>query len=696
MFQGEFMARTLKTLLAAGAFTALALIGYHLTRPEPIDLFPIQTISESSSQPPESRRKHPTIRPIQTTPFREQEETKQPPREEDLPFTVEHYLTGKVTTSTGAGISNVSITPYRPYFFGGTRDGLEELINYTTDTAGAFTIPVPENTSYDLHATSGSRTTFFRNATPDTPAHIIFSNRPTVTATVLDAKGNPVTAADTTLTMAYPFPHSLTSTPSSTTQGTSTFTNVEEGVFTLITKTGTLTATQEISVFEEDINVTLTLPPGVSFDGNVFDADTKKGISSAVITLTPILEPLLSPFTIETNATGSFTCTLSQGDYTGDIRADGYVPLSFTRQIPTEDTAPFILAKPCALEGRILNSNQHPVGNANVFPVTMHGSLLTRFGVMHTTTNNGGIYTLPVSTANDRFGLIIVRTGLAPHFTFPATITDKKIEDLVLTKGYTVGGVVTTENGAALNNVPVTITPSPEWIPERSHARPLFTAWTKTNDTGAFTLTNIAPGPYILSARTANNSGSESLSIDTDNTNVTLALALGRDLYITIHRADGRTASSTNITLTPHIGKKYHGVTDETGQLILKGIPLGGYRIFAFDQNTRQQLTSAFQFLPEDPYLHVQFSAHHSTQIRVSDQDSGIPVPHITLSYYSQKDGRTKSIEQKFLSKNGYFDIFLDGEHITALSINAAGYSPTHLSLEHGVEEFYSVALKKR
>ena len=468
-------------------------------------------------------------------------------------------ISGTVTTSTGAGIANATVS-----YSGGSATA-------TTNASGAYTLSVPPGTYSVTVTATGYQTSTQQNVTVTSGATTtsnfsLSASVGTISGTVTSAAG----AAIANATVSY-------------SGGTATATTNSSGAYTLSVAPGTYnvtaTATGYQSSTQQNVTVTIGTTTTVNFS-LVQSAGTVSGKvtnASGVAIANASISYSGGTTTATTNSAGSYSLNVAPGTYSVTATATGYqssTQQNVTVTVGTTTTVNFSLVQSTGtISGTVTSSTGAAIANATV---SYSGGTATA------TTNSSGAYTL--SVAPGTYNVTATATGYQSSTQQNVTVTIGTTTtvnfSLVQSTG-TISGTVTSSTGTAIANATVSYSGG--------------TATATTNSSGAYSL-SVAPGTYTVTASAIGylSSTQQNVAVTAGTaTTVNFSLPLsGGTGMTTVQAFDKHQSSSTSMSIA-------FPVTPTAGNtLIVVGISSGitGTSLTVSDNNN-QTWQSAFAYV---------------------------------------------------------------------------------------------------
>ncbi|MHB8797131.1 MAG: carboxypeptidase regulatory-like domain-containing protein [Thermoanaerobaculia bacterium] len=251
----------------------------------------------------------------------------------------------------------------------------------------------------------------------------------------------------------------------------------------VLSKTGFGTVRTDAFTVEPGENAdvgTFSLSPGGLLTGVVVDSGDGTPLAGVVVSLQPLLDSRV------TDATGAFSFELAPGDYSLELRKEGFVTRTSGPHLVSEgqttDLGPFPLVRGGTITGLVVKlADGTPVSGAAVRVLGVAGSVLTDAAGRFAIEAAPGTPTLAVSAP-----------PLAPALAGPVTVVSAQTVDVgtisLGAAGTITGTVVAAEYGYPVSSAVVTV--------------PGTASEAVTNYAGAFTL-HVAPGSASVTATKA-------------------------------------------------------------------------------------------------------------------------------------------------------------------------------------------------
>ena len=521
-----------------------------------------------------------------------------------------------------------------------------------TQTDGAFTIPVLEDTIYTVTAEYDHRIRTVE-AIPHRPVNIFFAELPDLTVHVTN--GAPIGAY-------------LLTEHNQTLEGilaghTVHFPDLESGLYRLLLHSADNWITDKIPFFDEDVDNTYTFPSQTLMHGKVLDTATRQGISSATLTFTlpeSLFPPLLShrfSQTLQTDKEGNLLGSqtlFSQQPYTATIRAPDYI--TTTREAtPNPQGNIFLLEKGMLFSGHVVDSQNRPVSHALVYVLNP----LSNAAIQHlepSTTNNQGEFSFRGVDPLQLRGL-----GERPAAYVPVAVKkdyhQPTLEQITLEQGKTPLPLTLqlANNASSLDGIVVGQNNDhiPAYVHLRTHthsqsgrlviAAPFaFEAAAATRPDGTFSFgaeTKLPPGTYELTLWPDKSFPEYRESVH----HVTLDGSQRQTFYLTKgNRIEGTVSehglpvSQANIvfTVTEPRPRRYFTQSDARGAFATYLPPTSGnISYFAYhDHSELEGLLSENQH-----HLPLAFPQETAT-FHVVDAETQQPIPHYSLFFQEQRE----------------------------------------------------------
>ncbi|HEX9562482.1 MAG TPA: carboxypeptidase regulatory-like domain-containing protein [Gemmatimonadaceae bacterium] len=434
------------------------------------------------------------------------------------PGTTTGTISGVVTDAiTGAPLSGAVISTQPP------------TNTVTANAQGAYTIANVQIGSYSITAT---HTAYNPNST-----NAVVVAGLTVTANLnLTPQGGSIAGVVTDATTGAPVSGASVSTQpptssvSTNAQGAYTISGAASGTYTVnASRSGYAPNSVQVTVMAGQTataGIALTPLPG-TLSGTVTDAASGAPIAGASVTTQP------ATTTAITNSQGAFTISgVPAGSYNVTASHAGYSPGSANGVVGPGQAVTVNIALapvPGTISGVITNaSNGAPIAGATVSTVPPTATV---------TTNAQGSYTIP-NVPPGTYTVNATSAGFNPN-SAPAAVTSSQVAttDIALTPlpGGIMGVVTDASNGAPIAGATVTTVPA--------------TSSVTTNAQGAYTIQNVPPGTYTVTAtRSGYSPGSGPATVlpgQTATRDISLSTQPAYDGSWTGTLSDGRTMSFT-------------------------------------------------------------------------------------------------------------------------------------------------------
>ncbi|MDZ7729951.1 MAG: carboxypeptidase regulatory-like domain-containing protein [Natrialbaceae archaeon] len=519
-------------------------------------------------------------------------------------------VTGTITEAdTGATIQNATVT-------------LETGQSATTDASGTYTLADVVPGTYNLtadHANYTANTTSVTVGPNQTVTEdlALSAQNGSISGTVTDQDGADLSGATVTI-------DSTGQSATTDANGTYTIADVAPGSYNLtasLANYSDATATNvTVGPGEAVTDVNLTL---VELNGTVSGTVTNSSDGTALANAT--VEVVGTDQTATTDATGNYTITdVVPGTYDVQAAAPGYVAETQNVTVPANGTATANFALDPAegtVTGTVLDNSGSPVEDVTI-----------EAGNTSTTTGAAGSYTLGVAFGN--YTVTAEKTGYdndTATVTVNATTTPVTQNFTLVAQNGSISGTATDQDGTALGSVTVTIDSTGQ------------SAMTDAN--GTYTLANVSPGTYNLTASLANYSDATATNVavgpgeDVTDVNVTLVAQNG-SISGTITDADTG-AAIDNASVTLETGQT--ATTGATGAYTITNVVPGTYNLTADHADYAPNTTSVTVGPNGSVTADLALSAQNGTVSgTITDAQTGAAIDNASVSL---ETGRTATTD---------------------------------------------------
>ena len=401
--------------------------------------------------------------------------------------------------------------------------------------------------------------------------------------------------------------------------------------------------------------LTLRLPRGVTIQGEVVDAASKKPVAGALIGLDRALY-----FPKKTGEDGRFSFpgwSLGAGLY---VRAPGYVPTRFAPDPKT--TTKVTLTRGNRVTGRIVDHRGHPVADAVV------AAKATRSQACHAITDAQGRFLLDAVQPASGNTLVVTARGhgrrlldFDPPAQEPGTLD---LGDISLTAPLALTGRVLHADGRPAARLPLRLSGTDnrrkQRAPKRQGALGLtLTDTIHTDELGRFTFPDLAPGSYQV------------LALPWGGKPVTKDLVLAADTAVTLRLLDPRTWS---VRVVDDTGRPAWGVTvrarSKDGWTLVAESDLDGIARFFGDSEivtVEQASCPERRFMSEGPLavgtepVTINMAACRPVRIRVLQPDNN-PLAYASVRLHRGDKNLVPPLGLHYIvqaDKNGIIETFL-------------------------------------
>ncbi len=628
---------------------------------------------------------------IKPKPYQEVEENEGASRK----INFEHYLEGKVLKADRSPMTNAEVFASNIYFI--DAKGQQISSREKPDASGKVRLGVPENSLYDVHATTGNVTRVARDVSPETPFEIVFSGSK-LKLRILDAKRNLIEDAETTIKIMDPYHGSVTLKPIKKEKGVYTFSPVEAGTWRATAQVGYLHALEDIALFgDEEKTTEIIMPQGVNFKGKVID-DHDNPVIEAEITLEERGSFFNNSFT--TNPDGTFRVIIAPGEYRGNIQALGHVPVALNYFFTDGKEKVYTLTRGQKVTGRIIGASQGLPG-ARLSIVDMQGNILEDSPTKETTSRDKGDFEIFVKP-DAQFGIIASHDNgpekYLPLFVFPVEVQEGKTLDLEMKqKGYSVSGHVRSEYAPSKDDgINVSSKPDPGWITTFSPFYSAFSRNIQTREDGAFTLADLVEGRHQITARNKRGYGKSGIiNVDNNLEGIEIQMPWGANISFEVKDSDGSIIPRAKVIAHDRQNNNsYSGTASERGSGILPNVVPGNFDVLVWDPQKRQSFRNQVGFDGNDPYWKLERHLPPSQiYLEVRDKD-GNPMQTISLSYLINSTNGAISISGKvFRNRDGIYQIPLE-PGVSIVRVNKLNYSPRQIEIKDDPSR-YNVTLSR-